>query len=95
MPHLISLLEHEADSNDSKTGEIKSSRDGTRDSIADAAVEARRKQVEQLLKGGEEKRGMEWGTAMIFSCEKDCCLEDGKEMKEIWAEEQVIVQWEE
>ncbi|KAF8199164.1 programmed cell death protein 2 [Pholiota molesta] len=57
--------------------------------------EERRKEVEKALKGGDKdaKRGMEWGTCMIFSCEKDCCEENGKEVKEAWREEAVYVQW--
>jgi pre-rRNA-processing protein TSR4 len=59
--------------------------------------EERREQVEKSLKKSEvnkdEKRGMEWGTCLIFSCEKDCCLEDGKEVKEVWREEVVYIQW--
>jgi pre-rRNA-processing protein TSR4 len=47
----------------------------------------RRKAVEKELK---ERTGMEWGTAMIFSCAADCCP-DGKEC---FAEEVVLVQWE-
>ncbi|VDB88595.1 unnamed protein product [Peniophora sp. CBMAI 1063] len=51
--------------------------------------EERRRAVEKLLKGGaEDVRGMEWGTAMVFSCEKDCCKE-----KTGWTEEVVLVQW--
>ncbi|KAF9478290.1 hypothetical protein BDN70DRAFT_880168 [Pholiota conissans] len=57
--------------------------------------EERRKEVEKVLKGDDKdaKRGMEWGTCMVFSCEKDCCLEGGKEAKEAWREEKVYVQW--
>lgn len=47
----------------------------------------RRKAVERELK---EKGGMEWGTVMIFSCAADCCP-DGKEY---FAEEEVLIQWE-
>ena len=51
--------------------------------------EDRRKAVERLLKGGAEgARGMEWGTAMVFSCEKDCCKD-----KFGWTEEIVLIQW--
>ncbi|KXN89390.1 putative 20S rRNA accumulation protein 4 [Leucoagaricus sp. SymC.cos] len=52
--------------------------------------EERKKVVEQALKSGD---GMSWGTAMIFSCEKDCCLPDGASGKECWREEVVLVQW--
>jgi pre-rRNA-processing protein TSR4 len=59
--------------------------------------EERRKQIEKSFRKGEankdEKRGMEWGTCLIFSCEKDCCLEDGKEAQEVWREEVVYIQW--
>ncbi|KAK7445469.1 hypothetical protein VKT23_014887 [Stygiomarasmius scandens] len=54
--------------------------------------EERRRAVEQALKGGGGK-GMEWGTCMVFSCENDCRLEGGKETKEVWREERVVVQW--
>ncbi|KAH7914626.1 programmed cell death protein 2 [Hygrophoropsis aurantiaca] len=55
---------------------------------------------EALKKGGDnasDKRDMEWGTCMIFSCEKDCCLaeEGAKDAKECWREEVVLVQWDE
>ncbi|TFK25634.1 hypothetical protein FA15DRAFT_590061 [Coprinopsis marcescibilis] len=56
----------------------------------------RHKLVEQALKKGDqdERRGMEWGTCMIFSCANDCCLEDGqKEAKGCWREEKVFIQW--
>ncbi|KAJ3720891.1 programmed cell death protein 2 [Lentinula raphanica] len=55
--------------------------------------EERRSAVQKLLKGGTEK-GMEWGTCMIFSCENDCRIDaDGKEIKDVWQEELVLVQW--
>lgn len=46
--------------------------------------------LETTLKGGD---GMSWGTAMIFSCQQDCCFVDDKEAKECWTEEVVVVQW--
>jgi len=49
--------------------------------------EERRKAVEKELK---ERSGMEWGTAMVFSCAVDCCPEG----KEYFAEEEVLIQWE-
>ncbi|KDR67950.1 hypothetical protein GALMADRAFT_257459 [Galerina marginata CBS 339.88] len=57
--------------------------------------EERRQAVQRALKNEdkEAKAGMDWGTAMIFSCEKDCCLEGGKEVKECWREEAVFIQW--
>lgn len=53
--------------------------------------EERRKEVEQILK--ESSGGMEWGTSMIFSCEKDCCVSDGESVQSCWREEVVLVQW--
>jgi len=47
----------------------------------------RRKALEKELK---ERKGMEWGTVMIFSCAADCCP-DGREY---FAEEEVLIQWE-
>ncbi|KAG0709148.1 programmed cell death protein 2 [Suillus ampliporus] len=60
--------------------------------------EQRMKAVQEVLqkKAASDKRGMEWGTCMIFSCEKDCCLDDhgsDREAKECWKEEFVLVQW--
>jgi len=54
--------------------------------------EERRKAVERALKGldKDEKMGMDWGTCMVFSCEKDCY---GKGLKEAWKEEVVYIQW--
>ncbi|KAJ4492658.1 programmed cell death protein 2 [Lentinula edodes] len=55
--------------------------------------EERRAAVQKTLKGGSEK-GMEWGTCMIFSCENDCRIDAvGKEEKDVWREELVLVQW--
>ena len=39
--------------------------------------------------------GMGWGTCLVFSCPKDCCVEDGKEVKECWKEEIVLIQQDE
>ena len=59
--------------------------------------EERRRVVEKVLKGGDatDTRGMGWGTCMIFSCEKDCCVDDDGEFeaRECWREELVLVQW--
>jgi len=59
--------------------------------------EARMKEVEKVLKRAgvdkNEKKGMEWGTCIVFSCGKDCCSESGKEAKEAWKEEIVYIQW--
>jgi pre-rRNA-processing protein TSR4 len=48
-------------------------------------VQDRENVVEESEKA---KAGMEWGTCMIFSCEKDCCEGD-----ECWREEFVLIQW--
>ncbi|KDN47106.1 hypothetical protein RSAG8_03883, partial [Rhizoctonia solani AG-8 WAC10335] len=55
---------------------------------ATEAEEARKKLIAAAL-GGKGGVGMEWGTCMVFACEKDCC--DGREA---WREEEVWVQWE-
>ncbi|KAJ7453954.1 programmed cell death protein 2 [Mycena galericulata] len=55
--------------------------------------EERRILVEEELKRGKA-RGMEWGTCLIFSCSKDCSLnDDGTEVRETWREEVVLIQW--
>ena len=57
--------------------------------------EERRKAVERELKGESNTGGgMDWGTCLIFSCEKDCCLDDAREKdaRECWREEFVLVQ---
>ncbi|KAJ7035698.1 programmed cell death protein 2 [Mycena alexandri] len=80
MPNLINVL---------STGDSQDQRKKLTD-------EERRKLVEQELKGGSSdgRRGMEWGTCLIFSCSKDCSLtDDGKEARESWREEAVLVQW--
>lgn len=58
--------------------------------------EQRRMAVEKALKGGApDTKGMSWGTCMIFSCEKDCCIDDDGEFeaRECWREELVLIQW--
>jgi len=80
MPNLINVL---------STGDSKDQQKKLTD-------EERRKLVEQELKGSSSagRRGMEWGTCLIFSCSKDCSLtDDGKEARESWREEAVFVQW--
>jgi pre-rRNA-processing protein TSR4 len=59
--------------------------------------EERKKAVERAIKGLDNDRGMEWGTCMIFSCDRDCCLEEaeGDEAKGCWREEFILVQWDE
>lgn len=84
MPNLINILR---DTAKEKDVDIKKLTD-----------EQRIKVVQEALERGKEldSRGMEWGTCMVFSCEKDCCLGDnGKEVKECWREEYVLVQWDE
>ena len=54
--------------------------------------EERRAEVLKALKGQNASgRGMEWGTCMVFACEKDCC---GDNEKSVWREEVVLTQWE-
>ncbi|KAI0691233.1 programmed cell death protein 2 [Cytidiella melzeri] len=79
MPNLINVLK--------KTGEEK---EKTKQSDAE-----RRKEVEKVLKGGTnlERAGMEWGTCIVFSCEKDCCVEAERDVQSCWREEVVLVQW--
>ncbi|KAH9852077.1 programmed cell death protein 2 [Lenzites betulinus] len=57
--------------------------------------EERRAEVLRALKGSgaSGRKGMEWGTCMIFSCEKDCSAE--KAAGSTWREEHVLVQWDE
>lgn len=47
----------------------------------------RRAAVKQALIGDnkDDKRGMEWGTCIVYSCSKDCSSR--------WSEEVVYVQW--
>lgn len=60
--------------------------------------EQRRKAIQEALKDRDsnEKRGMEWGTCMVFTCQMDCCRREGDDAgdaKETWKEEHVLVQW--
>lgn len=68
-------------------------RDGSTDSTKNMSDEERRKAVQKALKGSDGNRGMDWGTCMVFSCEKDCCMENGQDAREAWREEHVLVQW--
>ncbi|KAI0343142.1 hypothetical protein BDW22DRAFT_1407066 [Trametopsis cervina] len=79
MPNLINVL----------------SRAGVKEQRAKQTDEERRKEVERALKGGTgvERTGMEWGTCMVFSCEQNCCLDNGSPVKGCWREEIVLVQW--
>jgi pre-rRNA-processing protein TSR4 len=70
---------------------IGSSADEDRGATTD---EERQEAMRKLLKGDAAVRGMEWGTILVFSCEKDCCLGPGnKEKQDAWSEELVLVQW--
>lgn len=58
--------------------------------------EERRREVAAALKrnNADERRGMEWGTCLVFSCERDCCVrDDGGAEKECWREEFVLIHW--
>ncbi|TCD68407.1 hypothetical protein EIP91_010808 [Steccherinum ochraceum] len=81
MPNLISVLETSAENKGSKFQ-------------TDAE---RRQEIEQALKGSGpvEVQGMQWGTCLVFSCEKDCCLEGTARATSAWREEVVLVQWDE
>ncbi|KAI0629187.1 programmed cell death protein 2 [Trametes polyzona] len=79
MPNLINVLRTPTDGDEQKK-------------LTDAE---RRAEVMRALKGQGEagRRGMEWGTCMIFSCEKDCSVEAAE--GSTWREEYVLVQWDE
>lgn len=64
----------------------------TEDGKAKMSDEERRQEVLRALKGEkvDDRVGMEWGTCMVFSCEKDCS-EDGA--RGCWREEVVLMQW--
>ncbi|KAI0641854.1 programmed cell death protein 2 [Trametes meyenii] len=74
MPNLINVLRTPAAAADAKK-------------LTDAE---RRAEVMHAFKGAAASKGMEWGTCMVFSCEKDCT--GGKEGS-TWREEYVLVQW--
>jgi len=79
MPNLINLL----------------GRDSTTRKDVTTTDEQRMVAIQRLLKGDPDRRGMEWGTVLVFSCEKDCCPGPGnKEKQGAWAEETVLVHWE-
>lgn len=50
---------------------------------------------EERVKQLKDTTGMGWGTCLVFSCPKDCCVEAGKEAKECWKEEIVLIQQDE
>jgi pre-rRNA-processing protein TSR4 len=59
-----------------------------------ATAEQRKEAIQRLLKSNPDGRGMEWGTVLVFTCEKDCCLGSGnKEKQGTWSEELVLVHW--
>ncbi|KAG6916558.1 hypothetical protein DXG01_006384 [Tephrocybe rancida] len=76
MPNLINVLRRPNDAGKQQTDE------------------ERRKAVERALKEvPDAERVMEWGTSIVFSCEKDCCFDEaGKEARECWREEVVLIQ---
>jgi pre-rRNA-processing protein TSR4 len=79
MPNLINIL---SASSNTGTGELTKT------------DEQRKEALENLLKGNADGRSMEWGTILVFSCEKDCCLGPGnKEKQDAWTEELVLVHW--
>lgn len=89
MPNLINVFRSSASSNASNK----------KKKMTD---EERRADVARLLAGSndaavsEEKGDMEWGTCMVFTCLADCARgADGKDVKAVWAEEVVLVQWDE
>ena len=56
--------------------------------------ERRKEAIQRLLKGDPDGRGMEWGTVLVFSCEKDCCTGTGdRDNQSAWTEELVHVHW--
>ncbi|KAI9068304.1 hypothetical protein FKP32DRAFT_168245 [Trametes sanguinea] len=79
MPNLINVLKEPAEATQGKK-------------LTD---EERRAEVLRAVRkeSASRRRGMEWGTCMIFSCEKDCSAE--KEDGSSWREEYVLVQWDE
>ena len=76
MPNLINVL--------------RSSRGDGQATLTD---EERRAEVLEALKGQDAggRQGMEWGTCMIFSCERDCAVHEVAGTT--WREEYVLVQW--
>ena len=80
MPNLINVLR----------------RSSTTSPSAEISEEERRKALQRALSGDagtDLGLGMEWGTCMVFSCEKDCCVdEQGVEARECWREEFVLIQ---
>ena len=90
MPNLIHVLQQSCTSTAGNEGDWKNKTDEERKSELQRILKVNRKQT------GSTERGMEWGTCMIFSCEKDCCVdENNQNTKECWAEELVMIQWEE
>lgn len=79
MPNLINIL-----------------RDTGNEDLKGLSEVERRKAIEKVLKGEGDnagKRGMEWGTCIVFSCENDCRLgRNGEEEQDVWREEVVLIQ---
>ena len=82
MPNLINVLKPQSPSSRESQGQKKQT------------DEERRAEVLRALRGkdGAGRHGMEWGTCMIFSCEKDCAAAG---QPGTWREEHVLVQWDE
>ncbi|TFK91739.1 hypothetical protein K466DRAFT_582559 [Polyporus arcularius HHB13444] len=81
MPNLINVLKPPQDNG---SAQVKKQTD-----------EERRAEVLKALRGQNATgRGMEWGTCMIFSCEKDCAATTPGAAT-TWREEYVLVQWDE
>lgn len=59
---------------------------------AKAQTEEQRKAEEAALKA---RTGLAWSTAMVFTCEGDCCVPQNEVEGETWREEWVGAQWEE
>jgi hypothetical protein len=57
---------------------------------APASDAARVAAVRAALDKGGDAEGMEWGTVLVFTCADDCCEGAG-----LFAEEEVLVQWDE
>jgi pre-rRNA-processing protein TSR4 len=60
------------------------------DHLQKLSDDERRKMIERELKS-KSSEGLEWGTCMVFSCEKDCGGEGG----DMWQEEHVLIQGDE
>jgi pre-rRNA-processing protein TSR4 len=82
MPNLINVLraQGKGDGNAEEPGQSSNSQE-----VSQTEEERKKKDLEVKLNAG-----MEWGTCLIYSCEKDCCEEE-----EGWREEIALIQWDE